>query len=193
MSVQYRNECYENFFTFSSYFIFLHHSQTLVIDAMTVLFLEFPDMQLHYDPMFDSLYTVGSCHFHLYFFSHRDFAIPLFHPGFDPSIPYFAIPLHVAHPAPPQPPAAPATLVAFPLAPPPQVVLVIPLGLQSDSFEPFDSPFSSSGPNAGYIPAGLSMANGYLSEQTLTSKPRCTVGPSFDSILHWAMRVVVQQ
>ena len=80
-----------------------------MMDVTTVLLLEIPDMQLHYDPMFDSLYIVGSCHFRLYLFSRRDFVIPLFHPTFDPSIPYFAIPLHVAHAAPPPPPAALAT------------------------------------------------------------------------------------
>ena len=121
----------ENFFKSSLCFIFPPHSQTLVIDATTVLFLEIPNMQLHYDPMFDLLYIVGSCHFRLYLFSHRDFAIPLFHPAFDPSIPYFAILLHVTHPAPPPPPATSAVAVATPPASPPQVVPDIPLSFES--------------------------------------------------------------
>ena len=112
----------ENFFKFSLCFIFPRHSQTPVMDVMAVLCLEFPDMQLHYDPMFDSLYIVGSCHFRLYLFSHRDFTIPLFHLAFDPSVPYFAIPLHVAHPARPPPPAALAAPAAIPPTSPPLVV-----------------------------------------------------------------------
>ena len=90
------------------------------MEATTVLFIELPEMQLHYDPMFDSLYIVGSCRFRLYLFSHRDFGIPLFHPAFDPSVPYFVMPLHVAHPAPPPPLAAPVAPVATPLASPPR-------------------------------------------------------------------------
>ena len=86
------------------------------MDATTTLFLEFPDLQLHHDQMFDSLYIVGSCHFRLYLCSHKDFTIPLFHPTFDPSVPYFAIPLHVAHLVPPPPPAAPTTPTATPPA-----------------------------------------------------------------------------
>ena len=34
----------------------------------------------------DSLHIVGSCRFRLYRFSHRDFAIPHFHPAFDPKL-----------------------------------------------------------------------------------------------------------
>ena len=103
----------ENFFKFSPCFIFPHHIQTLVMEATTVLFIEVPKMQFHYDPMFDSLYIVGFCRFRLYLFSHRDFGIPLFHPAFDPSVPYFAMPLYVAHPAPPPPPAAPVASISF--------------------------------------------------------------------------------
>ena len=124
----------ENFFKFSPCFTFSHHYQTLVMEAMTVLFIELSEMQLHYDPMFDSLYIVGSCRFQLYLFSHRDFGIPLFHPAFDPSVWYFAMPLHVAHPAPPPPPpaspVAPTAPVATPPASPPQMVLDIPLTLR---------------------------------------------------------------
>ena len=118
--------------------------------------------------MFNSLFIVGSCRFRLYLFSHRDFAIPLFHPAFDHVVPYFAIPLHVAHPAPPLPLTAPATLIA-PTAPPPasppQVVPDIPLSPKSDPSKTSDSPSSSSsGPDTDYIPVGPSMANDYLSE-----------------------------
>ena len=102
MSVSYRHRNpTENSPKFSPYCVFPH--------AIAILFFKIPDMPLHYDPMFDSLYIVGSCRFRLYPFSHKDFAIPLFHLAFDSSIPYFAIPLHVAHPSPPPPPAAPTT------------------------------------------------------------------------------------
>ena len=151
----------ENFFKFSLCFIFPRHSQTLVMVAMAALFIELPEMQLHYDPMFDSLYIVGSCRFRLYLFSHRDFGIPLFHPAFDPSVPYFAMPLHVAHPTPPPPPIAPAASVATPPASPPQMVPNIPLSHESDPSEASDSPSSSSGPDADYTPAEPGMVNGY--------------------------------
>ena len=114
--------------------------------------------------MFDSLYIVGSCHFRLYLFSHQDFGVLIFHPTFDPSVPYFAMPLHVAHPAPPPPPAAPVAPIATPPASPTQVVPDIPLSPESDPSEASDSPSFSSGPDADYTPAGLGMANGYLSE-----------------------------
>ena len=153
----------ENFFKFSLCFIFPRHSQTPGMDATTILFLEIPDMQLHYDPIFDSLYIVGSCRFRLYLFSHSDFTIPLFHPAFDLFIPYFAIPLHVAHPAHPAPPPPPATPATTPPASPPQVVPDIPPSSESDLSETTDSP-SSSGPNKDYTPAGPGMANGYLTE-----------------------------
>ena len=129
-----------------------------------MLFLEIPDMQLHYDPMFDSLYIVGSCHFRLYLFSNRNFAAPLFHLAFDPVVSYFAIPLHVAHLAPPPAPAMPAAPAAPPPASPPQVVPDISLSPESDPSEAFSSSSSSSGSDAVYSPTGPSMANGYLTE-----------------------------
>ena len=115
-------------------------------------------MQLHYDPAFDSLYIVGSCHFRLYLFSNRNFVVPLFYSAFDPVAPYLAIPLHVVHPAPPPATAAP------PPASPPQVVPDIPLSPMSDPSEASGSSSSSSGPSADYSPAGPGMANGYLTE-----------------------------
>ena len=128
--------------------MFPHHSQTLVMDTTATLFIEIPDIQLHYDPMFDSLYIVGSYHFCLYLFSNRNFTTPLFHPAFDPAAPYFAILLHVAHPA---PPPAPATPAVPPLISPSQVVLDIPLSLMSDPSEASgSSSSSSSGPSADY-------------------------------------------
>ena len=134
------------------------------MDVMAVLFLEFPYMQLQYDPMFDSLYIVGSCRFRLYLFSHRDFAIPLCHPAFDPSVPYFSIHLHVVHLAPPPPPTAPVALVATPPASPTQVVLDISLSFESDPSEATDSPSSSSRPDVDYTSAGPGMANCFLME-----------------------------
>ena len=117
--------------------------------------------------MFDFLCIVSSCRFRLYLFSHRDFGIPLFHSAFDPSVPYFAMPLHVAHPAPPPPPAAlasPVASVATPSASPPQVVPDIPLSPKSDPSKASDLPSSSFGPDADYTPVGPSMVNGYLTE-----------------------------
>ena len=58
----------ENFFKFSLCFMFLRHSQTLAMDVTAILFFKIPGMQLHYDPMFDSLYIVGSCRFIFTFF-----------------------------------------------------------------------------------------------------------------------------
>ena len=95
----YRNPT-ENFFKFSPYFMYLRHSQTTVMDATVMLFIEFPDLQLHYDPMFNSLYITDACHFHLYFFARRNFVVPLFHLLFDPAAPYTTISLQIAHPAP---------------------------------------------------------------------------------------------
>ena len=123
-----------------------------------VLFLEFPDVQLHYDPMFNSLYIIGSCRFCLYFFGRRDFSIPLFHPAFDPSVPYFSIPLHVAHHAPPLAPAA------SPPTSPAQVVPDPSLGSDSDPSEATNSPSSSSGPDADYTLAEPGMANSFMSK-----------------------------
>ena len=82
-----------------------------------VLFIEFPDLQVHYDPVFSSLYIIGTCRFHFYFFTLKDFAVPIFHPQFDSIAPYITVALHMAHPAPLAPPAA--TPSASPLASPP--------------------------------------------------------------------------
>ena len=87
------------------------------MDATAVLFLELPDVQLHYDPMFDSLYIICSYRFYLYFFGRRDFSVPLFHPAFNPSVPYFTIPLHVAHPTPPPPLVPVASVASLPASP----------------------------------------------------------------------------
>ena len=128
---------------------------------MATLFLEIPDIHLHYDPLYDSLYIVGSCHFRLYLFSNRDFAAPLFHPTFGPAAPYFAILLHVAHPAPPPAPVAPAApLPASPL----QAVPDFPLSPESNPSEASGSSSSSSGPSASYSSVGPGMANGYMTE-----------------------------
>ena len=131
------------------------------MDTTATPFIEIPDIELHYDPMYDSLYIVGSRHFHLYLFSNKNFAAPLFHPAFDPPAPYFAIPLHVAHPALPLAPAAPAaSLPASPL----QVVPDFLLSPESDPSEASGSSSSSSGPSADYFPVEPAMANGYLTE-----------------------------
>ena len=69
------------------------HFQTVMMDATALFFMEFSDLQFHFDPMFDSLYISGACHFHLYFFGGRDFVVPLFHPLFNSATPYIAISL----------------------------------------------------------------------------------------------------
>ena len=126
------------------------------MDATTVLFIEFPDLQFHYDAMFDSLYITGACHFHMYFFAHRDFAVPFFHPLFDLAAPYIAIFLQVAHPAPPTTPPAPAS--------PPQVVPSLSFDDDEDLSEASASSYGlSSGPSDNYTPAKLGMANEFLS------------------------------
>ena len=85
--------------------------------AIRVLFIEFPELYFHIDPYLDSVYTSGNCRFHFYFFLLQDFDVPLAHPQFDPSAPYIAIPLYMAHPFPP--PAAAAAAPAVPLVAPP--------------------------------------------------------------------------
>ena len=99
--------------------------------ATGILFIEFPELHIHLDLFLDSVYISGSCHFRLYFFFHRDFAVPFMHPLFNPAAPYITIPLYMAHPFPPPlVAAAPATLairaasappVASPASPPQQV------------------------------------------------------------------------
>ena len=132
----------------------------MVMDAIAVLFIEFLDLQVHYDPVFGSLYITDTCHFHFYFFTLRDFAVPLFHLQFDPTAPYIAIALHMAHFAPPAPPTAAPP--ASPLASPPQVVLALPS--ESDPSEELPSSFSpSSRPSTNYILAKHGMVNGFLS------------------------------
>ena len=153
----YRNPI-ENFLKFSPYFMYSRHSQITKMDATTILFIEFPDLQFHHDPMFNSLYITSTCHFCLYFFAHRNFVVPLFHPLFDPTTPYIAIPLHMAHLAPPTaPPAAPAS--------PPQVVPS--LSFESDPPEDTSTSSSSSAPNDGYTPANSGMANRFLSSESI--------------------------
>ena len=98
----------ENFFKFSPYCVLPHHSQTMEDAATGVLFLEFLDLHFHLDPVLDSVYIAGSCRFRFYFFFSRDFTVPLSHPLFDPTAPYVAIPIYVAHPFP-----SPAAKIEF--------------------------------------------------------------------------------
>ena len=125
------------------------------MDATTIFFIEFLDLQLHNDPMFDSLYIIGACHFRLYFFSCRDFVVPPFHLLFDSAAPYIAISLQMAHLAPPVAPSAPAS--------PPQVVPS--LSSESDPSEDAASSSSSSTPGDGYAPINQGMTNGFLSSK----------------------------
>ena len=96
--------------------------------VMVVLFAELLELQLHYNPVIDSLYITTTCRFHLYIFFRRDFAFPLFSPLFDLASPFLTIPPHIAYPA--APPAAP--LVSPPTSPP-QVVPSPLLSSKSDS------------------------------------------------------------
>ena len=78
-----------------------------------IIFTKLLEVQFHYDPMIDSLYITVTCHFRLYFFFCRDFAVPLFSPLFDPTAPFLAIPLYMAHLVAP-PAAPPVSLLASP-------------------------------------------------------------------------------
>ena len=132
--------------------------------VMAILFNEFPELQFHLDPVLDSVYITGTCHFCLYFFFHRDFAIPLSHPLFDPATAFIAIPLHMAHPvasAAAPPPAAPMS----PPASPPQVVSS--LSAESCPLEEAASSSLSSAPGDDYVPTDPSMVNGFLSSKSI--------------------------
>ena len=119
--------------------------------------LRFWNLQPHYDPMFDSLYITRTSHFRLYFFTSRDFVVPLFHPLFDPAAPYIAI--HMAHPVPPAAPLAPASPPAWQ----PQVVPSLSLDDEDASEVVVSSSSLSSRPSGDYTPAKLGMPNGFLS------------------------------
>ena len=100
----------ENFFKFLPYCVLPYHSQIMENVTTGVLFVEFPELHFHLDPIIDSVYITSGCHFHFYFFFSRNFVVPLSHPLFDPTTPYIAIPIYVAHPfPPPAAAAAPAT------------------------------------------------------------------------------------
>ena len=159
----YRNST-KNLFKFSLHFMSPSHSQTAAMDVTAVLFIEFPDLQVHYDPVFGSLYITSTYRFRLYFFALRDFAIPLFHPQFDPATPYIAIALHMAYPAPPAPLAT--TPPASPPTSPPQVIPALPS--ESDPSEELPSSSSSSFEcSVNYIPIKPGMANGFLSPEPM--------------------------
>ena len=102
--------------------MYLRHSQTMDQVVTGILFIEFPDLQFHIDLMIDSVYIIGTCRFHLYFFFRKDFVVPLSHPLFNPVAPFLAIPLHIVHPVPPLAPPA-----ATPPASPPRVVRFLSL------------------------------------------------------------------
>ena len=122
----------------------------------TILFVELLELQFHYDLVIDSLYITTTYHIRLYFFFRHDFAVPLFSPLFNPTAPFLAIPLYMAHPA------------ALPVAPsvsPPQ--LVPSLSLNGDPLEIVDSSSSSSAPDDSYAATDLGMANGFLSLESI--------------------------
>ena len=137
-----------------------------------ILFIEFPELHIHLDSFIYLVYISGSCHFRLYFFFCRDFAVPLMHPLFDPAAPYIAIPLYMAHPFPSPPAAAAAAPVvpvaAVPPASPPQQVLSFSLSEEEeDPSEATSSSSSSLAPSSGYNQADAGMANGFLSSKSI--------------------------
>ena len=128
------------------------------------LFLEFIDLHFHLDPALDPIYLAGTCCFHFYFFFRRDFAVPLTHPLFDSTAPYITIPIYMAHPF---PTLATAVAPAAPLASPPQQVPFISLDDDDDPSEAMSSSSSSSAPGNGYALVDASMANGFLSSESI--------------------------
>ena len=125
------------------------------MDVTAVLFIEFLDLQFHYDPMFNFLYIIGACHFCLHFFADIDFSVPLFHLLFDLAAPYLAISFQVAHPAPPAAPPSSAS--------PPQVVPSLSLDDDEDPSEASTSSHgSSSWPKDSYTLGKPDMANKFL-------------------------------
>ena len=138
----------ENFLKFSSYCVCPRHSQTMDMVATAILFAELPKLQFHFNLVIDSLYIIATCCFHLYFFFHRDFVVALFSPLFDPTAPFLAIPLYMAHPA----------------APPISLPQLVPsLSPHSDPSQIANSSPLFSAPDDNYAPADPGMANGFRS------------------------------
>ena len=127
------------------------HSQTMDWAVIAILFIKFPNLQFHIDPVIDSVYITGTCHFRLYFFFCKDFGVPLSHPLFDPAAPFIVIQQHqqlhhsLYH------------LSQFPLS------------LDDDDpSEALDSSSaSSSGPDDSYALVDPGMANGFLSSESM--------------------------
>ena len=135
------------------------HSQTMDQAVMGILFIEFPDLHFHIEPVIDSIYIIGTCHFHLYFYFSKNFAVPHFHHLFDLAAPFIAIPLHMAQPAPP-----PEPLATTPPTLPSQVVPSLSLDDDDDPLKASaSSPSSSTIPSDNYTRAELDMANRFLS------------------------------
>ena len=158
----------ENFFKFSRYYVLPHHSQTMENAVTSVLFLEFPDLHFHLNPVLDSVYITGSYRFRFYFFFSIDFAIPLSHPLFDPTIPYVAISIYVAHPF--SPPAAAAAVAVAPVSPPaasPQQAPSMSFSEEEDPSKVASSSSSSFAPSSGYALADAGIANGFLSSKSI--------------------------
>ena len=122
------------------------------IVTTVVLFAELPELQLHLDPMLDSIYITAACRVSLYIFFRRDSTVLLFSPLFDLAAVFLAIPLYMAHPT-----AAPAS--------PPQVVPFF--SSESDPSEEAASSSSSSTPDDSYAPADPGMENGFLSSEPI--------------------------
>ena len=153
----------ENFLKFSPHQICPHHSQTLEMVATIIIFTELPEWHLHYDPILDSLYITATCCFRLYIFFFHDFIVPLFSPSFDPTAPFLAMPIYMAHPA-----APPAAALASLPASTPQVVPSFPF--ESDPSEELASSSPSTSPSTSaveYALTDLAMVNGFLSSESV--------------------------
>ena len=130
-----------------------------------ILFIEFPNLHFHLDLVIDSVYIAGSCQFHLYFFFHRDFTVPLTYPLFDTMAPYIAILIYMVHPFPP--PAATAIAPATSPVASIQQIPSISFSKEEDPSDATSSSSSSSAPSGGYTLTDTGMANGFLSLESI--------------------------
>ena len=146
-----------NFPKFSSYCVCSHYTQTMDMVAIVIIIAELLELQLHFDPVIDSLYITTTCRVCLYIFFHRDFVVSLFSLLFNPAAPFLVIPLHMTH-------------SAAPLIPPPTSPSQVVPSLSSDG-DPSEAADSSSSPSStldyGYAPADLGMVNGLLSSESI--------------------------
>ena len=137
--------------------MYLCHSQTMDMAAMTFFFIEFPELQFHLDPMIDSMYITGTCCFHLYFF----FSQRLCCSSFSSFIQY-RYTLHSHSFTSGLFSSINSTITRF-------TTQVVPsFSSIGDPSEAADSPSSSSStPDDGYTPVDPGMANEFLSSESI--------------------------